>query len=191
MKAVTPPGPPRPHPNCYWVDPDRLADGLLAGEYPGSREEAAARRKLRALLAAGRDFFLDLTEGEAEGLALYMPWLNAEAEALGVTAVHMRLAIPDMSVPGSPAHMARILDTLDAALAAGRRVYLHCWGGIGRTGTVVGCYLVRHGRKGDEALETLDGWWRTAPKSAWAPRSPQTDEQADYVRAWREPAAGQ
>ena len=24
------------------------------------------------------------------------------------------------------------------------RVYVHCWGGVGRTGTVVGCWLVRH-----------------------------------------------
>ena len=31
-------------------------------------------------------------------------------------------------------------------------MYLHCWGGVGRTGTVVGCWLVRHGRTGDEAL---------------------------------------
>ena len=31
--------------------------------------------------------------------------------------------------------MQEILDAVDRALAAGRNVYLHCWGGIGRTGT--------------------------------------------------------
>ena len=41
--------------------------------------------------------------------------------------------------------MSRILDDVDAALADGRTVYVHCWGGIGRTGTVVGCWLMRHG----------------------------------------------
>lgn len=182
---------PRPHPNCYWVDPDRLSDRLLAGEYPGDRDEAEARVKLRRLLGAGRDFFLNLTEPYEAGIIAplqpYDLWLADEAGALGVTAAHTRLSIPDMGLPDSPAYMARILDTLDAALTAGRKVYLHCWGGIGRTGTVVGCYLVRHGRTGDEALETLDRWWQTVPKSIWAPRSPQTDEQVAYVRAWREP----
>ncbi len=190
---MTPSGLPRPHPNCYWVDPDRLSDRLLAGEYPGDRDEAEAREKLRRLLSAGRDFFLDLTEPYEAGIIAplqpYDHWLADEARALGVAAAHTRLSIPDMGLPENPAHMARILDTLDAALAAGRKVYLHCWGGIGRTGTVVGCYLVRHGRTGDEALETLDRWWRTVLKSLWAPRSPQTDEQVAYVRAWREPAA--
>ena len=48
--------------------------------------------------------------------------------------------------------MASILDAIDAALDGGKTVYVHCWGGVGRTGTVVGCWLVRHGKTGDEAL---------------------------------------
>lgn len=31
-------------------------------------------------------------------------------------------------------------------------VYLHCWGGIGRTGTIVGCWLARNGFPGKAAL---------------------------------------
>jgi protein-tyrosine phosphatase len=95
-----------------------------------------------------------------------------------------------MGLPASPEHLGRILDTLDGALAAGRNVYLHCWGGIGRTGTVVGCYLVRRGLTGGAALARLAEWWRTVPKSGLYPRSPQTNDQVAYVRAWREPAAG-
>ncbi len=66
---------------------------------------------------------------------------------------------------------------------------MHCWGGIGRTGTVVGCYLVHRGLTGEAALARLAAWWRTVPKSALYPRSPQTDEQVAYVLGWREPAA--
>lgn len=33
----------------------------------------------------------------------------------------------------------RILDAIDARLEAGKSVYVHCWGGIGRTDTVAGC----------------------------------------------------
>ena len=38
--------------------------------------------------------------------------------------------------------MRIILGALDTALKAGEIVYVHCWGGVGRTGTVVGCHLV-------------------------------------------------
>ena len=77
------------------------------------------------------------------------------------------MPIHDVSTP-TQAQMARILDAIDAALAVGHAVYLHCYGGIGRTGTVVGCYLVRHGMDGEEALAeiarlrqgTPDGWKR-------------------------------
>ena len=36
--------------------------------------------------------------------------------------------------------MVAILDSLDTAIADEHTIYLHCWGGIGRTGTVVGCW---------------------------------------------------
>lgn len=174
---------PRPFPNCYWVEPGRL----LAGEYPGARDEAGARPRLAALLEAGLTDFVDLTSLD-DPLRPYAALLQAEAAARGLAARYTRLAIPDMDVPASPAHMRRILDTLDEAHAAGRSAYLHCWGGIGRTGTVVGCYLVRRGLAGQAALDQLAAWWRTVPKSLSYPRSPQTDEQLAYVRGWREPA---
>jgi hypothetical protein len=176
--------PPRPHPNCYWVEPGRL----LAGEYPGASDEPGARRKLGALLEAGLTYFLDLTD-PADPLLPYAPLLQAEAGARGLSAAYARLSIPDMGVPAKPAQMRRILEALDQARAAGRNAYVHCWGGIGRTGTVVGCYLVRHGLTGEAALSQLAAWWRTVPKSRLYPRSPQTDEQVAYVRGWREPAA--
>ena len=64
------------------------------------------------------------------------------------------MPIPDTGNP-KPAQVESILDTIDTAIAAGRRVYVHCWGGIGRTGTIVGCYLVRHGLTGDQALAEI------------------------------------
>jgi hypothetical protein len=80
--------------------------------------------------------------------------------------------------------MKAILDQIDLSLQAGQKIYLHCWGGIGRTGTTVGCYLVRRGLGGAAALHQLADWWQQVPKSRIHPRSPETREQADFVRNW-------
>ena len=132
--------PPRPIPNTYWVVPSRL----LAGEYPGDRGVAVARAKLRALLEGGVTHFVDLTS--AGELVAYDALLREEAWGLGVSAVYARHPIADISVPQTPSEMAAILDAIDSALDVGGMVYVLCWGGVGRTGTVVGCWLVRHGQ---------------------------------------------
>jgi protein-tyrosine phosphatase len=97
--------------------------------------------------------------------------------------VYQRFPIGDFGIP-TPELMNSLLNAIDEGLQAGRKIYLHCWGGIGRTGTTVGCYLVRQGKTGAEALGQLADWWRNVPKSRHYPRSPETSAQADFVRKW-------
>jgi protein-tyrosine phosphatase len=73
--------------------------------------------------------------------------------------------------------MREILDELAAAIDEGRTVYVHCRGGIGRTGTVVGCWLVRGGSSGEEAITTIAALRGDS-------FSPETREQHEFVRAW-------
>ena len=58
------------------------------------------------------------------------------------------MAIPDMGIPSLPA-MRQLIDDLCMASPI---VYIHCWGGSGRTGTVAGCYLVNAGHSPAMAL---------------------------------------
>ena len=167
-----------PIPDSYWVSPGEL----LAGEYPGSRSEDEARHKLRQLLSAKASFFLDLTEEGEYGLKPYDPLLREEADALGFSIEHRRMPIPDMHTP-TLKEMKRILNTIDAALEAGHIVYVHCYGGIGRTGTVVGCHLVQHGMSGEEALREIARLRQDTP-DGWK-RSPETQAQREFVRSWR------
>jgi protein-tyrosine phosphatase len=133
-----------------------------------------------ALLEAGVTFFLDLTE-EGE-LNPYSGLLAQEPEGCDRPLEHRRLSIRDFDVP-SRDHMVRILDTIDAALEAGHTVYLHCWGGTGRTGTVVGCHLARHGKPGEQALAGIVRLRRNIKN---ARMSPETPAQREMVLGWPE-----
>ncbi len=172
-----------PLPNSYWVRPGRFA----AGEYPGDLDPCQAAAKLKVLLRAGINHFIDLT-GAGE-LRPYRCIAEREARPPGVRVGYEQFPIADAGVPRNPEWMALILDAIDAALDDGRTVYVHCWGGVGRTGTVVGCWLVRHGESGASALEQIAKWWRGVEKVCRIPASPETPGQVEYVFNWVEPSA--
>lgn len=168
----------------YWVEEDRF----LAGEYPGSFDPEEARKKLERFIETGIRTFVDLTQPHE--LVPYEPILNDLARIYDVQPVYHRFAIRDHGVP-SVQTMGHILDTIDAAIESGNPAYVHCWGGIGRTGTVVGCYLVRHGVAPEKALQQVNALYRTRPANLFMPTSPETYEQMEFVRTWREaPEAG-
>lgn len=169
-----------PIPDSYWVQ----RGALLAGEYPGALADADALNKLAALLDAGVTLFIDLTEEREHGLRPYFPLAQHLATAQGKSLTHRRRAIPDMGTTTQQA-LSAVLDEIDAALAQGQVVYVHCYGGIGRTGTVVGCWLVRHGHTGEQALATIAERRRNTP-DGWR-RSPETEAQTRMVLTW--PAA--
>ena len=170
-------------PNTYWVVPGRF----LAGEYPGATNPQQAASRLQTLLRAGIDHFFDLTQ-QRDRLEPYAEIAAREANRLGMSVTCARHPIRDMNLPRSPQDMTDILDAIDAALEEGGNVYVHCWGGVGRTGTVVGCWLVRHGMTGEGALDQIAEWWRGVEKSWYHPRSPQTHSQRAYIRHWAEPS---
>ena len=169
----------RPLAESYWVIPDRL----LAGEYPAGYNEAITRRRIDALIESGFNTFIDLTKPNET--VSYIQILSEETKIYEVEALHRRFPISDFGLP-TPEQMNSILDNIDQSLQAGRKIYLHCWGGIGRTGTTVGCYLVRQGKTGEEALEQLAAWWRGVPKSRYHIHSPETLEQMGFIRTWAE-----
>ena len=172
---------PVPFPNAYWVLPGKL----LAGPYPGDPFPDAEDERLRRLARSGIRCVIDLTEdGEADyyGFDRYLDKLKQHAGNDGKIVVR-RIPIRDRGVP-SKLDMKRILDEIDLALAEDCPVYVHCIGGIGRTGTVVGCYLARHGIAGGEgALEKI-ARLRCENENA-SISSPESDVQRNMVRSWR------
>ena len=172
-----------PFPRSYWVVPGKF----LAGYYPGSRDPLTAQRKLEGLLGHGVRHLINLMEEREHNFSgeTFVPYekqleIVAAKSDISVKLVHM--PIRDTDVP-TVEGMVTILDEIDGAIQQNPSVYLHCWGGRGRTGTVVGCYLARHGMGvGESALDLLSTLRQNDPISHLA--SPETEIQAQFVRSW-------
>ena len=171
---------PSPIHNSYWVTPH----SLMAGEYPGNRNPESTRHKLGHFLDRGLNAFLDLTE--AHELQPYEDTLHTLAQAKGVACTYRRMPIRDVDVPQQPAQMRAILDQIGQWRQEGRTVYVHCWGGVGRTGTVIGCHLVQTGMTGEAALEHLATLWTfmSEDKQRRKPHTPETPAQRAYILNW-------
>jgi ADP-ribosylglycohydrolase len=162
---------PLPLPNTYWVVPGRL----LAGEYPGGQTPEETRQRLDKLQAAGIRCFIDLTQPDE--LAPYDIELPLSVE-------YHRLPIRDHGLPAKRDHMTEIQAILDHSLRSGAPTYVHCRAGIGRTGTVIVCFLLEQGHSGAEALDELNALWQQSLRSKSWVHVPETDEQNEFVRAW-------
>jgi len=156
--------------DCGVVRPPTVIerDRLIAGRHPCAWGPENASAEVRELAAAGVSLFLDLTQdGELE------PY----AHLVQLPARHLRMAIRDFSVP-TREQLVATLDEIDGELRAGGLVYVHCWAGCGRTGVVVGSWLVRHGVTPGDALARI--------AEARGLGCPQTLEQRLFVLGWHE-----
>ena len=173
---------PGPTHRSYWVaegSAARLAAGASPSRSrppePGEMPDVTA-----ALLEAGIDCFVNLTEdqpGERED------WLHRYHDYVAGTAVVLSHPIVDVTSP-TVDEMITTLDAIDDHLRAGSGVYTHCWGGKGRTGTVVGCWLVRHDYASPEdALFVLDQI-RRGDIGAGDEPSPSIPDQGAFIGSW-------
>lgn len=173
----------RPFARSYWVVPGRF----LAGAYPASPAVEETRWKLGRLLDGGIRYLINLTEpGEVNRLGQPLVQYGSVIEEIAadrrVEVTCVRRRIPDLSVP-SVDEMRELLNEIDRAVEREIPVYIHCLGGIGRTGTVVGCYLLRHGMADSESvMDALAALRRPDPASDLP--SPETRRQRRFLRSW-------
>ena len=167
-----------PIPQSFWIS----EGALLGGQYPGDKfDRDAALAKLRALVESGVTAFVDLTHAGD-----YMEPYEALLNRIDPSVARSHLPIEDLGVPSQPRQMQRILDFIDAEVGRSGLVYLHCWGGHGRTNTAAGCWLRRHGYGPQEALDELHRLRQASASETWRSQGPQTRAQERYVREWNE-----
>lgn len=166
-----------PFSESYWLIPGVF----LAGEHPTHNNDSSAQRRIQALVKLGISVFYDLTEKNEDHFG-YEKILFREAEQVNQFVEYKNLPIRDFTAP-STQNVKTILDLIDKDITNGKHIYVHCFAGVGRTGTVVGCYLVRHGLSGKAALERI-AELRQGLASRFI-RSPEAQSQIDLVLHWK------
>jgi len=152
----------------------RVTNQIYAGEYPRNKDEESSRVKLQQFESFGITHFIDLTE-EGE-LAPY-------DEMLYNGATYQRFPIRDVSVPKSMDEVRKLVKRIIKIVSKNpeAKVYIHCWGGVGRTGLIVGCLLGELCELSyDETMAKLEQLFSACPKSAYRD-SPETTEQRDFI----------
>ena len=163
--------------DSYWAQRGQL----LAGPYPflDRDDRPAQRAAVRALIDAGVRTVIDLrTPAEPPSARVLLRKLATDEEAVAWLGV----PIQDGRAP-TRAEALTVLDAIDAAIARARPVYLHCQGGRGRTGTIVACWWIRHGRFDAEGALAELTRRREGLLRGHKP-SPETAPQLRLVRGW-------
>ena len=192
--------PQKPFSACYWLKPGQL----LAGELPSDIVYSEAIEKLKTLLNVGIKVVINLlsdedletysqnrsyhrSEVKGQKLSLFPDYRPGLIDLMGrsetqVECIHF--PIKDMGTP-TISQMKRILDLIDLSMSEGKAVYFHCYAGLGRTGTVAGCWLARHRSDTQEdVLQTLHQVRADQGLGNYG-RSPETEAQRDFVYQWK------
>ena len=154
--------------NSYKVD-----ERIYAGEYPATSNVVLGRIDAARFTKFGITHFIDLTE--AGELSPYSQWLPENCH-------YIRFAIKDCDTPTSLEMVTELLKGIINTINGNKdaKFYIHCRGGIGRTGTIVGCYYALLLKDFTAAMNLLERQFAQCPKSAFR-RTPETLKQRQFI----------
>lgn len=138
-----------------------MIDGKLAGHHAPSSEQDLIWLKKQGVVA-----LVILAEKYKTEVTSF------QIAQLGLLDYHE--PVPDFTAP-SPTQINKIMQFIAASLSEGSPVGVSCGEGLGRTGTILACYLVSQGYEASAAIDEV---------REKRPGSVETKSQEDAVRAY-------
>jgi protein-tyrosine phosphatase len=153
--------------DIYWLDgswPGRLAVGPRPRGGEWLKDDVSSWKRAHvdgvlSLLTTDEEQDLDLREEAGEVRAQGMSFVS--------------FPIPDRQIPKSESKLAEALESVSRDLSAGKNVLIHCRQGIGRSGLVAACLLVKKGMSPSAATDSVS--------VARGIPVPETAEQRDWI----------
>ena len=169
-----------------WIDPARTPDqrpGRLGLTFLPGKHGASVRYPGRIYRRDLEQDLSTLARGEIRTLVLLVEdhelarWGDSDiVERAGEHGISVeRWPMPDGMPPSSMGVMDALLDSIQAARADGD-VAVACMGGVGRTGTVVACALIRAGMAPEDAIAEV--------RRVRHPTAVETEQQRQFVHAF-------
>lgn len=162
----------RPAYFCYRIGEARM----WGAEYPGDSIESLAREKINHAIRFGITHFIDLTqEGELPPYKHLLP--------MDGSVHYFRFPIKDAHAPESIEDVYGLTRYIETVLSnPNNAIYLHCWGGVGRTATIAGCwYALHYGTSYYTTICKLLEMWKECLKSN-SQTIPDHWKQKDFIR---------
>lgn len=161
----------RPIHFSYQVD-----EHVWAGEYPRDLDDRTSMDKIEQFHQFGITHFIDLTEEDE---------LKPYTQLLWDGANHIRFPMEDGGIPDSTASVRQLVVEIQEIIARNpsAKIYIHCWGGVGRTGQIVASYLaINRQLDYDNTMFLLHLGFSRNPKSEWRD-VPENRQQCEFIRS--------
>jgi protein-tyrosine phosphatase len=169
-------------PNCNYLfktTTNNLAeDAIMLGWFPTPNQEDGCG--IDAILDTGRNVFVSLVSDEER--KRYIDYTLRVRDKLPF-AIFFHHPIVDDNVPTNPQEFRCLIDALAHLVKSGRKIYIHCVGGHGRSAVVAGCLLKTLGFANGDNTEILKRIQEAHAERQNLPDygSPRTQIQKDYI----------